>query len=236
MKSIKNFIISTDERYLNEIDVDGGRLVVNTEISERDYHFVNRVGRVVSTPIMVETPVEVGDLLIVHHNIFRRWYDVRGNERNSGNFIDEDLYNVALDQVYAYNKGDGWKAVPGYCFVKPVEGREGVLEIRRELTGVLLYSDDYLTSQGVYEGDMVCFSPESEYEFNIDGEKLYRVRTQDITIKLYEKAKVKSHKGGGGGPRRIRESRSPGYRFIGARPGKSQDSRSCQEAGGVRCF
>ncbi len=33
-------------------------------------------------------------------------------------------------------------------------------------------------------GDKVCVHPESEYEFNVDGEKLYRMFTHQIAIVL----------------------------------------------------
>jgi hypothetical protein len=37
---------------------------------------------------------------------------------------------------------------------------------------------------GLSEGDEVAFTPDSEYEFNIDGEKLYRVNSDNICILL----------------------------------------------------
>ena len=43
---------------------------------------------------------------------------------------------------------------------------------------------DYLKSKGVQDGDRVFFTPDSEYEFNVDGEKLYRMYDHQITIKL----------------------------------------------------
>ena len=46
------------------------------------------------------------------------------------------------------------------------------------------YPNDYLVSQGVKAGDHVVFSPDSEYEFNIDGEKLYRIHDHQITVRL----------------------------------------------------
>jgi hypothetical protein len=46
------------------------------------------------------------------------------------------------------------------------------------------YPNEYLTSKGISSGDRVCFKPESEYEFNIDGEKLYRMFDHQITIQL----------------------------------------------------
>jgi co-chaperonin GroES (HSP10) len=52
------------------------------------------------------------------------------------------------------------------------------------LVGEIKYSNDYLRSQNVNPGDKVCFKPESEYEFEVDGEKLYRMFDHQITIKL----------------------------------------------------
>ena len=53
----------------------------------------------------------------------------------------------------------------------------------KELVGELVYSNDYLRSLGVTEGDVVGFTPESEYEFNIENKKLYRIKSNDINIK-----------------------------------------------------
>ena len=50
--------------------------------------------------------------------------------------------------------------------------------------GIMVYPNDYLLTQGVKKGDNVCFQPDSEYEFTVDGEKLYRMFDHQITIKL----------------------------------------------------
>ena len=46
------------------------------------------------------------------------------------------------------------------------------------------YSNNYLNSKGVKAGDKVIFKPESEYEFMVDDEKLYRMYDHQITIKV----------------------------------------------------
>ena len=113
MNTIYNLIISTEDRYNNSVDVDGKELIVNTEVTERDAYYVNRIGTVVGTPLAIHTPLEKGDEVIVHHNVFRRWYGMRGEERNSGSYIDENLYYIAIDQVFAYRKPGGkWIALP----------------------------------------------------------------------------------------------------------------------------
>ena len=181
MNSIYNFIISTDQRYNNSVDVEGKELIINTEVTERDAEFVNRVGTVIGTPLAIESPIRKGDEIIVHHNVFRRWFDMRGNERNSGAYIDEDKFAVAPDQVYAYRKpGKEWIATPGYCFVEPIENPEELIwDISKELprVGYIRYGSEQLALD---RGDLIGFDKNSEYEFHIGKERLYRILLNDI--------------------------------------------------------
>lgn len=183
MKSLYNYIISTNNRYDNKKAVEDKELILNTEITERDYHFVNRVGKVISTPINIKTPIKPGDDVIVHHNVFRRWFDVRGNERNSGSFINDNRYTVYPDQLFAYKQKNKWRALPQFCFVAPVSNDDkwSVLS-EKKLVGELVYSNDYLDSLGLTVGALIGFTPSSEYEFNIDDKKLYRIQSKDVTI------------------------------------------------------
>lgn len=183
MKSLYNYIISTNNRYNNKVSVDDKELILNTEITERDYMFVNRIGTVVNVPININTPIKKGDEVIVHHNVFRRWFDVRGNERNSGSYINENNYTVAQDQIFAYKRNGEWHCPIQYCFVEPIENEDiWSLDSEQKLLGKLTYTNDYLSSLGLSCGDIVGFTPDSEYEFNIDDKKLYRILSQDITI------------------------------------------------------
>ena len=50
--------------------------------------------------------------------------------------------------------------------------------------GKMRYSNDYLTSRGIDEGTHVSFTPDSEYEFEVDGEKMYRIFDHQITLAL----------------------------------------------------
>lgn len=191
MKSLYNYIISNESRYNNKVDVDGKELILNTEVTERDYHFVNRIGTIISTPININTIAKPGDKAIVHHNVFRRWYDVRGEERNSASYIDENTYMVNADQIYAVSDGDSWKCLNEYCFVEPLENQDiWSLDSEQKLIGRLIYSNDYLSSLGLAYGDLVGFTPDSEYEFNIDDKKLYRILSKEITINYGHKEKT----------------------------------------------
>ncbi len=48
----------------------------------------------------------------------------------------------------------------------------------------MVYVNNYLKSQGLKAGDKVSFVPDSEYEFRVEDEKLYRMFDHQITIKL----------------------------------------------------
>jgi len=194
MKSLYNYIISTNDRYNNKTSVEGKELILNTEITERDYEFVNRIGTVISTPINIKTPIKAGDQVIIHHNVFRRWYDVRGTERNSGNYIDENRYSVSPDQLFAYKQNGEWHCPNMYCFVKPLENEDiWSTESEQKLLGVLTYTNEYLSSLGLSCGDIVGFTPESEYEFNIDDKKLYRILSTEITINYGHKKETQTY-------------------------------------------
>lgn len=190
MQALFDYIISTENRYNNVVDVDDKKLVVNTEITERDYMFVNRIGKVVSVPAGIKTEVEVGDEIIVHHNVFRRWLNQQQQERNSASYLDEDKYTVGTDQVFACKKNNKWVALPGYCFVKPIKIKDKwALDTDENLKGELAYTNSQLNSLGVSIGDVVGFTPNSEYEFNIEGQKLYRILSNHITINYGPKKK-----------------------------------------------
>jgi len=80
MKSIHDFIVKPIEgRYNNTVKIDEVDLIVNTRIEE--FKSVSKVAEVVALPLAVDTNIKVGDKVIVHHNVFRRFYDIRGNEK-----------------------------------------------------------------------------------------------------------------------------------------------------------
>ena len=152
-------------------------MILNTDIFNHQY--TNREAIVLSKPIIGDTDVEIGDTVIVHHNVFRRWNDVKGIERNSRSFFNESTYLINQDQIFLYKRNDKWKAPKGYCFVIPLKAQNPLnVDLEKPLQGIVKYSDGT-----VKVGDLVGFRPSSEYEFIIDGERLYRVLSNFITIK-----------------------------------------------------
>ena len=177
MKAYKDFIVSPmGERYNNSKKVDNKELVLNTEIF--NHQFINRLALVLETPILFDTPINNRDQVILHHNVFRRWHDVKGREKNSRSYWKEDKYIVSADQIYLY-KRNNWIATPGYSFVKPIKSVSKFnADEERPLVGVIKYSDGTFKKE-----ELIGFNPSSEYEFVINGERLYRVLNKFITIK-----------------------------------------------------
>jgi len=177
MKAYKDFIVSPiGERYNNSKKVDGKELVLNTEIF--NHQFINRLALVLEVPMLFDTPINKGDEIVVHHNIFRRWNDVKGKERNSRSYWKEDKYFISTDQIFLYKQKE-WKATPGYSFVQPIVSDNKLTnESEQPLVGIIKYSDGAFN-----KNELVGFTPNSEYEFIIEGKRLYRVLNKFITIK-----------------------------------------------------
>ncbi len=115
MKSLYKFIVRPYEaRYDNVKQVDGKELIVNTSIE--DYKSISKKAVVVSTPAAFDTDIKTGDKVYIHHNIFRRWYNQKGLEKNGSTYFKDNLYFCDLHQIYMYND----KCHLDYCFVKPV--------------------------------------------------------------------------------------------------------------------
>ena len=177
MKSPFDFVIEPKgQRYNNTKKVGDKELILNTEIFNHQY--VNRSAIVKAVPTAIDTNIKVGDEVIVHHNVFRRWHDIKGNEKNSRSYFNENTYLVKEDQIFLYDSNN-WKACHGYCFVQPIKQRNELAEEKEEqCIGIVKYTD------GVYKAsDLVGFTPFSTYEFIINNTKLYRVLNKFITIK-----------------------------------------------------
>ena len=175
MKSLYKFIIKPiNTRYNNKKKIGDKNLILNTKIE--NHRFVSREAIVIATPLAFKTNIKPGDNVIVHFNVFRRFYDIRDKEKDSSSFFKEDLFFCDPSQIYLYKTKNKWYTHLDYCFVKPID---------KELMGVVKY--------GKHQGKLVGFRPSSEYEFTIDNEKLYRVLEHFITIEYGSEEEKSKH-------------------------------------------
>ena len=178
MKSVYNFVVTPrGERYNNTKKVGDSELILNTEIFNHQY--VNREATVISIPIIGDTDIKPGDTVVVHHNVFRRWHNIKGIEKNSRSYFNESTYFINQHQIFLYKRKDKWIAPKGYCFVKPLKAKNPFnVDLEKPLQGIVKYSD------GTVEvGDLIGYRPKTQSEFIVDGERLYRVLSNLITIK-----------------------------------------------------
>ena len=183
MKSLYDFIIEPlGNKYKNEIQVGDKKVVVNTQIES--WKFVNRLAKVVKTPLAFKTKIKKGDIIIVHQNVFRTFYDMRGEKKKSRSWFKNDLYFCSLDQVYLYKNSTGWHTFGDRCFIQPIKDTNSLtLNKERSLIGILKYGNSSLEALEINEGDLVGYTPNGEWEFLINKQRLYCMKSNDIVIK-----------------------------------------------------
>jgi hypothetical protein len=193
MKSLYNFIVKPlGKRYANTKKIGEKELILNTKIES--WKFVNRFAEVVSTPLAFTTSINKGDIIVVHQNVFRRFYDMQGEQVNSRSYFKDDLYFVAIDQVYLYKNKDKWLSFGDRCFVKPIKNSDSILNRKEDpYVGILKISNNSLEASRINPGDMIGFKPGAEWEFFIDEERLYCMKSNDIVIKYGHKENKKEY-------------------------------------------
>jgi len=179
MKSIYNFVVTPKgDRYNNTKKIGDKELILNTEVYNHQY--INREAEVISTPIIGDDlGIQPGDTVVTHFNVFRRWHDMKGRERNSRSYFDEKTYLINYDQIFLHKRKTNWRAPKGYCFIQPIKETDSFsVQQEQASKGIVKYSDGT-----VDVGDIVGYKPRTECEFVIDNTKLYRILSNLITIK-----------------------------------------------------
>lgn len=174
MKSPIFFIVKPkgDSQYVNNAD---NLLVRNTSIE--DAKDVNRVGIVHAVPTIYNTIVDIGDEVVLHHNTFRITFNQKGIPVHSNSYISDNLYFVYPEMIYMVIKPNGEKiSLDPFCFVTPMmEDGEEIPNI-----GTLKYGNKFTKENNLLEGTNLFLKEFSNYEFNFDNERLYRVRNNQI--------------------------------------------------------
>ena len=193
MNSLFNFIVEPcGQRYNNTIKVGDTSLIINTKLD--NYKSVNNIGKVISVPLAYKTNVKPGDLVMIHHNVFRRFYDIRGNEKNSKSYFKDNLYFVQLDQIYLYKRSNKWKSFGDRCFIAPLKNNDEInTSLEQSLIGVLKYGNSALEALEINEGDVVGYTPFGEYDFIVDNKRLYCMKSNDIVIKYERQGNEKEY-------------------------------------------
>ena len=183
MKSLYDFIIKPlGDRYENEIKIGDKTLVLNTKIES--FKSVNNLAVVVETPKAFKTSIQKGDIVLIHHNVFRVFYDMKGVKKNSRSYFKDDLYFCAIDQIYLYKNTGDWESFGDRCFVMPLRNEDILTNDKEQkLIGILKYGNKSLEALKINPGDVVGFTPNSEWDFIVDEQRVFCMKSNDIVIK-----------------------------------------------------
>jgi len=181
VNSLYDYIIEpVGNRYNNSKKVGDKNLILNTKIES--FKSVNKLAKVISIPKAYNLPIEVGDLVHVHHNVFRRFYDMKGHQKNSRSYFKDNLYFCSPEQIYLYTRNGVNKTLLDRCFVKPVKSSY-IGEKTIPNMGILKYSNKILDNLNIKINDLVSFPNKRQWEFVVDNELLYCMKSKDILIK-----------------------------------------------------
>ena len=119
MQSLFSFIVKPiNKRYDNEIKVGDKTLITNSRIES--WKSVSNQAVVLEVPKAFTTKIRKGDIIVIHHNVFRRFYDMRGNQKDSRSKFIDDKFFCDIDQVYLYKQDGEWNAFGDRCFINPI--------------------------------------------------------------------------------------------------------------------
>ena len=183
MKSLYDFIVKpVGDKYKNTVKIANKNVVVNNKIE--NWKFVNRLAEVIETPLAFKTSIKKGDIVVIHQNVFRTFYDMKGKKKKSRSYFENDLYFCSLDQVYLYKNKNGWNTVGDRCFITPIKSNDSLtLDKEQKLVGILKYGNKSLEALEINPGDLVGYTPNGEWEFLVEGKRLYCMKSNDIVIK-----------------------------------------------------
>ena len=179
IKPTHRYLLKTlGDEFISEKD----GIVVNTSIENAKY--VNRYAEVLSKPLHDDSELMAGDVCIVHHNCFRTYYDMQGRPRKSAEYFRNNMYLIPEEKIYLYKRDETWRPIKDYCFVSPCSynQQDGIYIPKKEEEHVGHVR--FGSSPDFKEGDLVGYRKNREYEFDIDGEKLYRMKIKDILVNL----------------------------------------------------
>ena len=193
MKSLYDFIVEPlGETYNNVVQVKDKKLILNTKVES--FKFVNRQAIVKACPLAYYTGISVGDTVVIHQNVFRIFYDTKGKQKKSRSWFKDNMYFCQPDQIYLYKNNETWKSFNDRCFVKPLKNNSILSgEKEQKLIGVLKYGNSSLESKEIHPGDLIGYTPYGEWEFIIENERLYCMKSNDIVIKYERQGNEKEY-------------------------------------------
>lgn len=204
MKSINEYIIQFDKTHIDTTEIGGVEMNVNPYFEQPEW--INRIGKVVSTPILSpeNAVIKSGyEVIVIHTSLLHESYKNTGRKESFFCVdIEKNLFRFEdnLIVMYRENSSQEWKCNGLNIMVKPIPLEKETITIaglsvpdmvledeigykqNEKQVGILSFHNSELEKFGIGIGDKVYFKPDREYEFKIDGEIYYHMETVDLLM------------------------------------------------------
>jgi len=184
------YFVKVEKTHEDTITLNGKELFLDS--SYNDMKHARQYGTVVGVPrglsMGKKRDIKKGDKVYCHHFL--------ANEENRVKYHDkENVFQIRCDAIYARVRKGKLKMLNHWNFVEQKKedkdnymSKSGIyLKPEREdkeLHGYIKHMNKEMKAWGAKVGDEVIFSENSEYDMNIEGEKLLRMRNFDILAKV----------------------------------------------------
>ena len=184
MKSPNYFIVKPKEnkRYKNTEKFGDFDFLMTNSLEKADH--TNREAEVLILPENYEGNIEVGDILIVHHNTFRIMRTQRNTVLNSRAYVMDGMYAITDYYLHIDKKGDKFTKSP-YIFMQPIieEDLERGLGENENIAKVII-NNDYIEKLGIKKGNTYAIKDFRNYVFRIDKQDYYRVTADSVLAEV----------------------------------------------------
>ena len=175
----------------DEVEIGDNKLFIDTSWYEYDHVIqhatVRYVPKRISSYFKTEMELLPGDKVYCHHFI--------ADEKNMIEIHDEKLSKLNYGQLYARVRDNKVHMLCDWVLVEIIEDKEEELQTKsgiwiktekekKEQMGKIKYVNSKSINDGFKPGDTVVFMKDADYEMEVEGEKLYRMRNQDILAKV----------------------------------------------------
>jgi hypothetical protein len=188
MNMLHYFVVKLDKLLQDEIKLGDQNIYMETKFNEFEHRVCQ--GEVVSVPKKYDTPVKVGDTLYFHHLVV-----INGGmpfaDREGEYLVSYDPDVTINCHAFAYTPKGEDDVIPlsMWSILRPhqeeiVDRTQLWTEVRLKDAdpdrGVLAYRTYMHKDLGIEEGDVVVFPSKLRYDFKVNDETMYRVRTEDL--------------------------------------------------------
>ncbi len=167
---------------------DGRNLILDTDFQK--YNYATQIGEIAYAPLCIsdeytnDNPVKVKDTVVFHHFVCQPDNEFISN--------GERVYKCEYFHLFAKIENEKLTALEDFIFVQPIlESEDSIwslckkiqLKPRREnlkYQAIVFSLSKQAEESGLLEGDKVYFTKDADYDINLFGIDLWRMRVRNI--------------------------------------------------------